>query len=94
MSSFVGRWLIRAVVALAACFVAAYAGDWIIYHLRGSPKSTVTVNRYMGVPLKGQKEEYDYLGPVTVPCSKSLFPQGGSDPCWHLRRNPDQWDNL
>jgi hypothetical protein len=48
----------------------------------------------MGVPLKGQKEEYDYLGPVTVPCSKSLFPQGGSDPCWHLRRNPDQWDNL
>jgi hypothetical protein len=48
----------------------------------------------MGVPLKGQKEEYDYLGTVTVPCSRSLFPQGGNDPCWHLRRNPSHWENL
>jgi hypothetical protein len=48
----------------------------------------------MGVPLKGQKEEYDYLGTADVPCSRSLFPQGGNDPCWHLRRNPNQWENL
>jgi len=48
----------------------------------------------MSVPLKGQKEEYDYLGDFSVPCSSSLFPQGGNDPCWHLRGNPNQWENL
>jgi hypothetical protein len=92
--SILGRWIFRAAVALAALFVAAYGADFALYRLRGSPRSTVTVSRYMGIPLKGQKEEYDYLGTVSAPCSVSLFPQGGADPCWHLRRNPNQWDNL
>jgi hypothetical protein len=89
-----GQWIFRAFVSMAACFLVTYLGDWIVYHLRGSPTATVTVNRYMGVPLKGQKEEYDYLGSVDVPCAVSLFPHGGQDPCWHLRKHPDQWENL
>jgi hypothetical protein len=56
------RWLRRAVVVLAAVFVAVYAGDWAVYKLRGSPQSTVTVNRYVTIPLKGNKQEFDYLG--------------------------------
>lgn len=94
MLSILGRWIFRAVVALAALFVAAYGVDFGVYHLRGSPRSAVTVSRFMGVPLKGQKVEYDFLGTVSVPCAESLFPQSGEDPCWHLRRNPNQWDNL
>ena len=94
MFRLLGQWTFRAFVSMAACFLITYAGDWTVYHLRGKPSATVTVNRYMGVPLKGQKEEYDYLGTVTVPCSVSLFPQGGIDPCWHLRKHPDQWENL
>jgi hypothetical protein len=87
-----GRWLLRIFLGLAVCFVAAWVGDFGLFHLRGSPASTVVVSRYMGVPLKGQKEEYDYLGTAAVPCSLSLFPQGGNDPCWYLRRNPNQWE--
>ncbi len=88
------RWLQRVVVLLVAGFVATYGGDWAVYKLRGSPSSTVTVNRFLSVPLKGNKIEYDYLGTGDVPCSVSLFPQGGQSPCWHLRRNPNQNTSL
>lgn len=94
MYRLLGRWLLRLLLAFAVCFVVAWIGDSATYYLRGKPTSTVTVSRYMGVPLKGQKEEFDYLGTADVPCSRSLFPQGGNDPCWHLRRNPNQWQNL
>ncbi|MDR3773599.1 MAG: hypothetical protein P4L26_09650 [Terracidiphilus sp.] len=88
------RWLRRVGVVLVAAFVALYGGDWAVYKLRGSPSSTVTVNRFLSVPLKGNKIEYDYLGTGDVPCSVSLFPQGGESPCWHLRRNPNQNTSL
>ncbi len=84
------RWLRRVVVALAALFVAVYGGDWAIYKLRGSPTSKITVNRYLTIPLKGNKQEFDYLGTIDQPCSVSLFPQAGRSPCWRLRRNANQ----
>ena len=83
-------WLRRVLVVLAAAFVVIYAGDWAVYKLRGSPQSKVTVNRYVTIPLKGNKQEFDYLGSMDVPCSVSLFPQAGQAPCWQLRRNPNQ----
>ncbi|HEY1904302.1 MAG TPA: hypothetical protein VGG56_17870 [Terracidiphilus sp.] len=88
------RWLQRGLLVLVAAFVAAYGGDWAVFKLRGSPSSTVTVDRYQTVPLKGNKIEYDYLGTEEVACSVSLFPQGGQSPCWRLRRNPNQTTNL
>ncbi len=83
-------WLRRGLVVLVAGFVALYGGDWAVYKLRGSPTSKVTVNRFLSVPLKGNKIEYDYLGTGDVPCSVSLFPQAGQSPCWRLRNNPNQ----
>jgi hypothetical protein len=92
--TLLGRFLFRVLLALAAASVAAYAGDSIAFLVRGSPQSKVTVGRYMGIPLKGNKEEYDYLGSVQAPCVVSLFPHGGVDPCWYLRRDPNLWENL
>jgi hypothetical protein len=88
------RWLLRITVILMAGFVAAYGGDWAIYKLRGSPRSKVTVNRFLTIPLKGNKQEFDYLGSADVPCSISLFPQAGLSPCWRLRRNTNQGTTL
>jgi len=84
------RWLQRVIVVLVVAFMATYAGDWAVFKLRGSPQSKVTINRYVTIPLKGNKQEFDYLGSMDVPCSVSLFPQAGQSPCWHLRRNPNQ----
>jgi hypothetical protein len=88
------RWLLRVAVVLVAGFVVAYWGDWAVFRLRGSPRSNVTVNRYVTIPLKGNKQEFDYLGSLDVPCSRSLFSQAGLSPCWQLRRNPNQGMNL
>jgi hypothetical protein len=85
-----GRWTLRVVVALTAALVVVYLGDWMVYKLRGSPRSAVTVHRTMLIPLKGNKQEYDDMGTFDVPCSRSLFPQGGQDPCWEVRRNTNQ----
>ena len=84
------RWLLRLTVTLVAGFVAVYGGDWAVFKLRGSPASKVTVNRFLTIPLKGGKQEFDYLGSIDVPCSVSLFPQAGLTACWRLRRNPNQ----
>ena len=94
MFRLIGRWLVRALLALVVATLVAYAGDTVIYLLRGSPSQTVTVDRFMSIPLKGQKDEYDYLGRAQVPCADALFPHKGQDPCWRLRRNPNQWENL
>lgn len=88
-----GLWVLRIVIAVAAVTLVAYAIDWTVYRLRGSPQSTVTVSRFLSVPLKGQKIEYDFLGSSNVSCAVAMFPHGGEDACWHLRRNPNQWDN-
>jgi hypothetical protein len=48
------------------------------------------VSRTLVVPLKNNKEEYDYEGTFDEPCSVSLFPQLGLSPCWRLRRNTNE----
>ena len=88
------RWLRRAVFILVVGFVALYGGDWAAFKLRGSPLSKVSVDRYVTVPLKGNKQEFDPLGTAEVPCSVSLFPQAGLSPCWQVRREASQSPDL
>ena len=90
MFLFFLKWLLRVAGVVAAVFAVLYVGDMAVYHLRGAPQSTVTVNRYVTIPLKGRKSEYDYLGTLDQACSISLFPQSGESTCWQLRRNPNQ----
>jgi hypothetical protein len=88
------RWIPRIAIGLALAFIVVYLADWTIFKLRGSPQSKVTVNQFLTIPLKGNKQEYDYTGSSDVPCSVSLFPQGGQSPCWQLRRHANQNTNL
>jgi hypothetical protein len=86
---FLFRWTFRLAAALAVLFALVYVGDWAVYRLRGSPQSKVTVNRFVSIPQKARKTEFDYLGTVDVPCAVALFSQGDESPCWRLRKNPD-----
>jgi hypothetical protein len=83
------RWFLRGALVLVVAFVCVYFGDLAVYQLRGAPQSKVTVNRYVPIPLKGNRTEFDYLGTQDQACSVSLFSQGGLSPCWKLRRNPN-----
>jgi len=89
-AKLIWKWVRRVVVTLAAISIALYLGDWAVYNLRGSPQSHVKVTQTILIPLKGNKQEYDYLGTSDVPCSVSIFSQGGESPCWQLRRNQNQ----
>ena len=84
------RWMRVIAVALVAMAVVSFAADWLVYNLRGAPSSSVNVSHFLSAPLKNNKEELDYLGSEDVPCSISLFPQGGHSPCWYLRRHRNQ----
>jgi hypothetical protein len=48
------------------------------------------VSHFVSAPLKGQKQEIDYVGSEDVPCSLSIYPQDGFTPCWYLRRHTNQ----
>jgi hypothetical protein len=93
MRSF-GMWLLRGLVGFAAVSFVVFAVDWTVYNFRGSPQSSVSVSQFMSVPLKGQKTEYDFLGTAIVACDVALFPHGGEDPCWYVKRHSSQWENL
>lgn len=67
-----------------------YAADWTIFKVEGSPTSKFTVSHFVSAPLKNNKEEIDYTGSEEVPCSITLFPQGGYTPCWWLRKHTNQ----
>jgi hypothetical protein len=90
----IGVWLLRGLAVFAALVFVAFAIDWSVYVLHGAPQSSVAVSQFMSVPLKGQKIEYDYLGTATVSCDVALFPHGGEEPCWYLKRHATQWENL
>jgi hypothetical protein len=84
------RWARWTALGLLCAAIAMYAADWLIFNLRGSVTQKVTVSRFLSAPLKNNKQELDYLGSEEVPCSVSLFPQGGHAPCWYLRRHKNQ----
>ena len=90
MFRLLGRWLLRVAVVAGIAFVLLYVGDLCVFKMRGSPQSNVTVNRYLAIPLKGNKTEFDYQGTLDVPCASALFSQGALSPCWKLRKNPNQ----
>ncbi len=88
------RLLIRILQGFAALLVLAYIGDWATLHTRighGTAFQTLQVHEFLNTPLKGQKEEYDYVGDYPVTCSNSLFPQAGNNPCWWVTRHTTVW---
>jgi len=94
LHSRIALWIERILLSILALSVLIYGADWAVFTLRGKPLSQVTVNRYLSVPLKGNKTEYDYEGTQPIPCSVSLFPQLGLSTCWYLRRHSIQNDRL
>ncbi len=77
-------------IALAVLYIGDYA-HWRIHILEGDGMATVTVNQYLTTELKGSREEYDSMGTIDQPCSRSIFPHGGAPACWWLRRHTDHW---
>ncbi len=86
--------IVRSLQILVACALLLYVADWAYLRARisrGTAFQTVQVHQLLATPLKGQKEEYDFLGDEPTTCSRSLFPQAGNPPCWWLARHTTAW---
>lgn len=82
------RWTAFVLLGILGTAALIYLGDTAAFFLRGQPTEQVIVSRYMSAPLKGDKTELFYEGTGPMPCSKSIFPQSGWQPCWYLRKHP------
>ena len=82
------RWG-RILQVVLAIVVVLYVGDWVVQRVAGS--SSVQVEQFLRTPLKGQKEEFDYMGTVAQPCARSLFPHSSESPCWWVKSHKIQW---
>jgi hypothetical protein len=86
--------LARALKYILFVVVVLYFADWaqLAFRLtRHTGLGSVNVGQYLATPLKGQKEEYDYLGSADQPCVKSIFPHNSDLPCWWLEHHKNQW---
>lgn len=86
------RKILPAILLLA---ILAYAVDYAVWRVRvarGTGMATIALDQYLSTALKGNKDEYDYLGAVQQPCAVALAPHGGAKPCWWLRRHTSQWE--
>jgi hypothetical protein len=85
------RLLVVGLQVLLITLLLIYLGDWAVLSLRKSDSSSVQVDQFLKTPLKGQKEEFDYMGTVAQACVPSLFPHWSETPCWWLNRHKTQW---
>jgi hypothetical protein len=79
---------------LLAVTLLLWLGDWTVWRIRvsrGGGYDTVQVNQILLIPLKNHKMEADAQSSADPPCARSIFPHGGDDPCWWLRRHATVW---
>jgi len=87
--------LVQIAKVLMVTAVVVWLLDWAVFRIResrGSAFDTVQVDEFLSTALKGNKQEYDYMGSAQVSCARALFPHGSAPACWWLRRHTNQWE--
>ena len=95
LERFAVRMLVRGLAGIVLLAMLAYPVDWAIWRIRiaaGGGMGKITVDRFVVAELKGNKEEYYFDGSGVADCSKSLFPEAGSGPCWWLSRHREVFE--
>jgi hypothetical protein len=82
--------ILGAVAFLALAFVLDYGVFQIRVATQRSPYGSVTVTHYYAVLQKNGKTEFLFDPPQPETCVNALFPHQGSEPCWYLKRHPEQ----
>ena len=81
-------------LALLAAFLSiTFGGDYLILRVRiarNSGYDTVTVRQYYAINEKNNRTEYVFGSTQDEACVNSLFGHQGLQPCWYLRRHPEQ----
>src|SRR2546423_1376602 len=85
-------------LGIAAALLLAYGADFVLFRYRAAGSrhayGSVTVNHYYAVLQKNGKTSYIFDPPGPQTCVNALFPHEGLQPCWYLRRHPEQVTNI
>jgi hypothetical protein len=75
-----------------------FAVDFGLFRLRvasnRNPYGSAVVTHYYAVPQKNGKTQFIFDPPAPETCVNSLYPHAGMQPCWYLRRHPEQHTNI
>ena len=90
------KWVADGFLWLLAIALLLWGGDWAVWSIRahhGTGYSSVQVTQFLLTPLKNHRVNADEQSTIDQPCVRSLFPHGGQDPCWWLRRHATQFQS-
>ncbi|HVN21312.1 MAG TPA: hypothetical protein VMU05_21170 [Dongiaceae bacterium] len=59
-----------------------------------NPYGSVVVSRYYAVLQKNGKTQFIFDPPAPETCVNALLPHSGMQPCWYLKRHPEQRTNI
>lgn len=87
------KWTADAILWLLAAALILWCCDWAVWRIRvhhGTGYSSVQVTQLLLTPLKNHRIKADAESTMDQPCTRSIFPHAGDDPCWWLRRHTTQ----
>lgn len=90
------RQIADALLWLFAAILLFWIGDWAVWRIRvhlGGGYDTVQVSQILLTPLKNHRMNADPQSTTDQPCTRSIFPHAGADPCWWLRRHATDWQS-
>jgi hypothetical protein len=89
-----GRIFFGIVLLILGSAALIYAGDFAVFRIRvatnRNPYGSVVVNHYYAIAQKSGKTELIFDPPQPQLCVNALLPHAGAQPCWYLRKHPDQ----
>lgn len=78
--------------------ILTFGIDFGLFRLRVSsnrePYGSVVVSHYYAVQQKNGKTQFIFDPPAPQTCVNTLYPHAGMQPCWYLRRHPEQRTNI
>ena len=88
------RFFLGVVLLVLGITALAFGVDFAVFHLRvftsRSPYGSVVTSHYYAVAQKNGKTQFIFNPPASESCVNALFPHSGMEPCWYLRRHPEQ----
>jgi hypothetical protein len=78
--------------------ILTFGVDFGLFRLRVAsnrdPYGAVVVSHYYAVLQKNGKTQFIFDPPAPETCVNALYPHAGMQPCWYLRRHPEQRTNI
>lgn len=92
------RIFLGVIVFILGAAILTFGVDFGLFRLRVSsnrePYGSVVVSHYYAVQQKNGKTQFIFDPPTPQTCVNALYPHAGMQPCWYLRRHPEQRTNI